>query len=101
MPQPPGPEARFAETFARSPSRPPRGLVPGRRVWTSLGSGAVLAAATILAVPLLSANVFDGGDAAPVANIQPQLPPVVVDEDPAEEPEEEPAEEEEEEQEEE
>ncbi|WP_432745833.1 ricin-type beta-trefoil lectin domain protein [Streptomyces sp. JH002] len=93
-------DARFAETFARAPARAPRGLVPGRRVWTSLGSGVVLAAATVLAVPLLSANVFDSGNtelAADVRTPEFELPPLIIEELPSEEPEEELVEEEEEE----
>ncbi|MFF7244496.1 ricin-type beta-trefoil lectin domain protein [Embleya sp. NPDC008237] len=42
----------LAQAYARRPARPRRGLLPGRRVWVSLGSAAGIAAVTTLAVAL-------------------------------------------------
>ncbi|MGW0578159.1 RICIN domain-containing protein [Streptomyces sp. NPDC002920] len=55
---------RFSEAFARRPARSPRGLVPGRRVWISLGWGGAVAAVCALGIPLVSSGVLtsDGGD---------------------------------------
>jgi len=52
----------FSQTFARKPARSPHGLVPGRRVWISLGWGGALAAVLALGVPLVGSGVFDSED---------------------------------------
>ncbi|MFJ1596194.1 ricin-type beta-trefoil lectin domain protein [Streptomyces sp. NPDC088261] len=44
----------FAETFARRPSLPRRGLLPGSRVWATTAVAAALTGAGILTVPLLA-----------------------------------------------
>ncbi|MFD8820344.1 hydrogenase expression protein, partial [Streptomyces sp. NPDC059627] len=45
---------RFGDTFARRPAVPRRGLVPGVRVWATVGAAAGLTVVAALAVPLLS-----------------------------------------------
>ncbi|MFI1380141.1 RICIN domain-containing protein [Embleya sp. NPDC020886] len=52
----------LAQVYARRPARPRRGLLPGRRVWVSLGSAAGIAAVTTLAVAV--APNGSGGNAA-------------------------------------
>ncbi|MFD5544578.1 hypothetical protein ACFWIJ_43990, partial [Streptomyces sp. NPDC127079] len=54
-PERPGsPTGRFSDTFARRPALPRRGLVPGARVWATVGGAAALTVVVSLAVPLLS-----------------------------------------------
>lgn len=52
----------FSQTFAGKPARSPRGLVPGRRVWISLGWAGALTAVVALGVPLVGSDVFDSED---------------------------------------
>ncbi|MFJ3231108.1 ricin-type beta-trefoil lectin domain protein [Streptomyces sp. NPDC086787] len=47
------PAESFSDTFARRPATPRRGLVPGLRVWGTVGGAAALTAVAVLAVPLL------------------------------------------------
>lgn len=53
------PAERFSDTFARRPATPRRGLVPGLRVWGTIGGAAALTTLTVLAVPLIGrVNLF-------------------------------------------
>jgi hypothetical protein len=64
---PEGPDAvhgpGFAEVFRRRPARAPHGLVPGRRVWITLGwAAAVSATVTLSAVTVRGTVLDDDGD---------------------------------------
>ncbi|MFR9725960.1 ricin-type beta-trefoil lectin domain protein [Streptomyces sp. MS19] len=59
-------EERFSTTFARKPARPPTGLRPGRRVWTTLCATA-LVTATVAGAATVTARLLGPDDTAPVA----------------------------------
>ena len=62
------PAGRFSDTFARRPAMPRRGLVPGVRVWATVGAAAGLTVVVALAVPLLSrVDLFPDPDTTPAA----------------------------------
>ncbi|MFD4507963.1 ricin-type beta-trefoil lectin domain protein [Streptomyces sp. NPDC058457] len=62
------PAGRFSDTFARRPAVPRRGLVPGVRVWATVGAAAGLTVVAALAVPLLSrVDLFPDPDTTPAA----------------------------------
>lgn len=62
------PAGRFSDTFARRPAVPRRGLVPGVRVWATVGAAAGLTVVVALAVPLLSrVDLFPDPDTTPAA----------------------------------
>ncbi|MER5787668.1 RICIN domain-containing protein [Streptomyces sp. NPDC001980] len=62
------PAGRFSDTFARRPAMPRRGLVPGMRVWATVGAAAGLTVVVALAVPLLSrVDLFPDPDTTPAA----------------------------------
>ncbi|MER6085277.1 RICIN domain-containing protein [Streptomyces sp. NPDC001833] len=62
------PAGRFSDTFARRPAVPRRGLVPGVRVWGTVGAAAGLTVVAALAVPLLSrVDLFPDPDTTPAA----------------------------------
>jgi hypothetical protein len=64
------PAGRFSETFARRPAMPRRGLVPGLRVWATVGAAAGLTVVTALAVPLLShVDLFPDPDTTTAAAV--------------------------------
>ncbi|UIX34071.1 hypothetical protein [Streptomyces sp. GQFP] len=52
----------FSEAFARKPARSPRGLVPGRRVWISLGWGGGAVVVLALGIPLIGGDALTSGD---------------------------------------
>jgi len=52
---------RFSDTFAAHPGGPPRGLLPGLRVWATVTGAAALVGAVLLLLPLLSAGSGHGG----------------------------------------
>ncbi|WP_326659243.1 RICIN domain-containing protein [Streptomyces canus] len=58
---------RFSETFANRPAPSPRGLVPGRRVWISLGWAGAVAAVCALGIPLAGSGVLASDDGTEVA----------------------------------
>ncbi|MFF4113410.1 ricin-type beta-trefoil lectin domain protein [Streptomyces sp. NPDC001714] len=59
---------RFSDTFARRPAVPRRGLVPGVRVWATVGAAAGLTVVAALAVPLLSrVDLFPDPDTTPTS----------------------------------
>ncbi|WP_328440724.1 RICIN domain-containing protein [Streptomyces sp. NBC_00444] len=66
-PKPSKSPQRFSETFAGRPARSPRGLVPGRRVWISLGWAGAVAAVCALAIPLAGGGGPASDDGAEVA----------------------------------
>ncbi|MFE7317587.1 hypothetical protein ACFU7T_31455 [Streptomyces sp. NPDC057555] len=78
----PGPDTPasggFARTFAKGARVPRRGMVPGRRVWTTVLGTPVLAGAAAGAVALVALGAsnlhFGGGDERPVAAAQPKAP---------------------------
>ncbi|MEU3460527.1 RICIN domain-containing protein [Streptomyces sp. NPDC006733] len=47
-------EPRFSDTFARRPTVPRRGLLPGRRVWATTLAVAAVIGISVLTVPLIS-----------------------------------------------
>lgn len=47
-------EPRFSDTFARRPTVPRRGLLPGRRVWATTLAVAAVVGISVLTVPLIS-----------------------------------------------
>ncbi|MER6534989.1 ricin-type beta-trefoil lectin domain protein [Streptomyces sp. 900105755] len=62
------PAGRFSDTFARRPAVPRRGLVPGARVWATVGAAAGLTVVVALAVPLLSrVDLFPDPGTTPAA----------------------------------
>lgn len=63
----------FAVTFARHPARPRRGLVPGRRVWTTILTAGALAGLGVVAVPL-AAELGNEPQVKPVARNAPAPP---------------------------
>ncbi|MFD9003616.1 ricin-type beta-trefoil lectin domain protein [Streptomyces sp. NPDC059582] len=67
------PAARFTDTFAQRPAVPRRGLVPGVRVWATVGATAGLTVVSVLAFPLLArVDLFPDGDASPAAAVAAQ-----------------------------
>lgn len=66
----------FAATFARHPSRPRRGLLPGGRVWATLLSVAVLGGVCAVGVPMAASIDLGGGGprTEPVAGRDPAAP---------------------------
>lgn len=67
------PAARFTDTFAQRPAVPRRGLVPGVRVWATVGATAGLTVVSVLAFPLLArVDLFPDGDAAPAVAVADQ-----------------------------
>lgn len=66
--RPGAPAGRFSDTFASRPAVPRRGLVPGVRVWATVGAAAGLTVVAALAVPLLShVDLFPAPDTTPAA----------------------------------
>ncbi|MEU3278649.1 RICIN domain-containing protein [Streptomyces antibioticus] len=72
-------ERSFADAYRRRPARAPHGLVPGRRVWVTLGWAAAATAAMSVSASLVTA-ANGGADSQenrasiPVAGIQPHSP---------------------------
>lgn len=73
--RPGSPAGRFSDTFAHRPAMPRRGLVPGVRVWATVGAAAGLTVVAALAVPLLSrVDLFPDPDTTPAAAVAPGEP---------------------------
>ncbi|MDO0933011.1 hypothetical protein QQY66_15415 [Streptomyces sp. DG2A-72] len=60
----------FSDTFARKPARSPRGLVPGRRVWLSLGWGGALTVVVAVGLTLVGSDVFTPDDSSGVVTAE-------------------------------
>ncbi|MGW1466118.1 hypothetical protein ACWCPT_17450 [Streptomyces sp. NPDC002308] len=84
QPSPAGPD--FADAFRRRRVRGPRGMAPGRRVWTTLGwTAAAVAAPLVLTAALAGDGADDFGDSqeAAAARVLPPPPTAVVSPTPA------------------
>ncbi|MDX3850177.1 ricin-type beta-trefoil lectin domain protein [Streptomyces sp. AK02-01A] len=57
--------APFAETFARRPTVPRRGLLPGTRVWATTAAAAALTGAGVMTLPLLASIDLTSDPAEP------------------------------------
>ncbi|WP_129841629.1 RICIN domain-containing protein [Streptomyces sp. RFCAC02] len=57
------PEKGFASTYRKKPAVAPRGLLPGRRVFTSMGWG--VATAVVVSLSVVAAGAVLGGDGDP------------------------------------
>ncbi|MFF3563998.1 ricin-type beta-trefoil lectin domain protein [Streptomyces sp. NPDC002574] len=69
------PAAPFTETFARRPTLPRRGLVPGKRVWATAVGVVALAVVGILIVPLLGRiDLFSDAPATSVRTVAEDAP---------------------------
>lgn len=74
-PNPPSPAAPgFAEAFRRRRVRAPRGMAPGRRVWTTLGWTAAVTAPLALTASLAGAGTLEFGNSREAAAVR-ALPP--------------------------
>ncbi|RSS83227.1 hypothetical protein [Streptomyces sp. WAC06614] len=60
-PEPARPAPDFAAAFHRRPTRGPRGLAPGRRVWTTLGVAAAASVPVALSLTLAGSGALDFG----------------------------------------
>ncbi|WP_329234611.1 hypothetical protein [Streptomyces canus] len=67
----------FSDTFARRPARSPRGLVPGRRVWVSLGWGVALTVVLAIGMPLVGGDGHTSKNSTEVVTAEslPAAPP--------------------------
>jgi hypothetical protein len=72
---PAGPAAQsFADTFRRRPARAPHGLLPGRRVWVTLGWTAAVSATVTLSAALTASGVLDRDEEVTTASAGDSLP---------------------------
>ncbi|MFJ9341924.1 hypothetical protein ACIRP0_21870 [Streptomyces sp. NPDC101733] len=63
-------EQSLADAFRRRPTRAPRGLAPGRRVWMTVGWAAVAAVPVAASVTLAQTGVLDFGNAHETAAVR-------------------------------
>ncbi|MFK0222649.1 hypothetical protein ACIQWN_31215 [Streptomyces vinaceus] len=68
-PQSSQPEPSFAEAFRRRPVRAPLGLLPGRRVWTTLGWTAAVTVPLTLTASLVGNGTLDFGGSRTAAAV--------------------------------
>ncbi|MEV7520384.1 hypothetical protein [Streptomyces sp. NPDC091371] len=68
--QPEPPEQSFTDAFRRRPVRAPRGLTPGRRVWTTLGWTVAVSVPVFLLASLAGTGALDFGTAHETAAVR-------------------------------